>query len=136
MRYRALDGNFDYTFGQSAQNFLVNTPGCVAQAVYTGLLLFEGEWFLDLTVGMPWYQSVVGNNTSALYDTAIKTQILNTQGVASIVTYSSSLNRVTRTLTVNATILTIYSSIPVPVSATLPGAGYGIGGYGSLPFGS
>lgn len=136
MRYRLLDANLDYSFGQGSQNFLVNSPQTVAQAVLTGLKLFAGEWFLDSTVGMPWYSQVVGNNTTSLYDTAIKAQILSTQGVASIVSYSSVLSRGARSLAVNALITTIYSMTPVPISTTLPGSGYGIGGYGSLPYGT
>lgn len=136
MRYRLLDPNKDYSFGQGSQNYLINIPQTVAQAVFTRLLLFQGEWFLDVGAGMPWYTQVLGNNTGSLYDTAIKTLILNTAGVASIIAYSSSLDRVKRALTVNVMILTIFSNNPVPISATLPGAGYGIGPYGGLPYGN
>jgi hypothetical protein len=54
MRYRKLDANGDYTFGGGSNDFLVNTPETVAQAVMTRLNLLQGEWFLDTTAGMPW----------------------------------------------------------------------------------
>jgi hypothetical protein len=100
MRVRAQDANGDMTFGRGASNFLVNSPAAVAQLVLTGLGLLRGEWFLDKTAGMPWTQSVIGTGTKPLYDLAIQSQILNTQGVTGIENYSSSLDPVTRKLTI------------------------------------
>lgn len=91
MRYRALTSTGDYRLGRGSQEFLVNTPACVGQAVLTALLLHQGEWFLDLTVGMPWETQVLGKGTLSLYDAAIKAAILNVQGVKSILSYESIL---------------------------------------------
>ncbi len=96
MRYRALDANLDYSFGQGSANFLVNSPACVAQRVRTRLGLWQGTWFLDNTAGIPWLQDVIGKNTGPIYDLAIQQYILATPGVSSINGYSSSLNRATR----------------------------------------
>jgi len=108
MRYRALDENLDMTFGRGSANFLINTPAAIAQLVQTNLALFQGEWFLDVTTGMPWATEVLGANTQATYDLAIRDCILETQGVTEIVSYSSTRNPVTRSLTVSVTINTIY----------------------------
>lgn len=116
MRYRALDASGDMTFGQSQANFLVNSPAAVAQAVQTRLGLLTGEWFLDTTEGTPYMTEVVGTGTQQIYDQAIKARILGTQGAASITSYSSSLDPITRKLTVSATVLTIYSSQTVGVT--------------------
>lgn len=126
MRYRALDANGDYTFGQGSANFLVDSPACVAQAVQTALLLWEGEWYLDTTAGMPWATQVLGTGTMALYDQAIKAKIVSVQGVQDIVSYSSSLDVTTRTLTVDCTIDTIYGETSINIQLT---GGYGIGPY-------
>jgi len=91
MRYRALDANGDYSFGLGPQEYLANSPQTVAQAVLTALLLHQGEWFLDITAGMPWETQVLGFGTGSLYDAAIKNAILGVEGVASIVSYSSAL---------------------------------------------
>jgi len=105
MRYRALvDG--DMTFGSAQRDFLINTPETVGQAVLTRLRLLKGEWYLDKTEGTPWHTEILGVRTSQLYDMAIRTRILETQGVTSIETYSSSLTD--RNLSVTATINTIY----------------------------
>ncbi len=108
-----LDVNGDYVFGQGASEFLVNSSEAVAQAVETRLALISGEWFLDTTEGTPYLTQILGAGTSAVYDQAIKTRILGTQGVLSIVSYSSSKNTTTRALTVNASISTLYGSTTI-----------------------
>lgn len=135
MRYRQESPTGDYTFGQGEANFLINTPATVAQAVKTRLLLFLGEYFADLTVGMPWDTEVFGFNTASIYDAVIQQQIAQTKGVESIVNYSSSLNRTTRVLTINCTINTIFSGQGL-VNLAIPLFGYGIGPLSENPYGA
>lgn len=112
MKYRALTDAGDMQFGRSfAQEFLENTPATVAQAVQTSLGLFQGEWFLDNTVGVPWSTQVLGKNTQSIYDQTIQDAILDVQGVQSIDDYQSFLNTATRNLVVSVTINTIYGAV-------------------------
>lgn len=113
MRYRKLDANGDYSFGGQQADFYRDTPEAVAQAVQTRLLLLRGEWFLDITEGMPWSTEVLGKFTNGTYDSAIRQRILGTQGVTELTAYSSTLDGQKRALTVAATINTIYGSTPV-----------------------
>jgi hypothetical protein len=137
MRYRVLSQpNNDYTFGLGPQNFLVNSPSTVAQAVLTSLKLFQGEWFLNLNAGVPWNTQVLGYGTQAIYDSAIRAAILGVQGVLSIASYASSLNTKTRLLTVAATINTAFGKTSVNTTLSLSGRGYGFSSYGAgAPFG-
>ena len=107
MRYRALSPTGDFTIGQSAANFLVNSPAAVAQAVKTRLGLATGEWFLDTTDGTPYSTQILGTNTQGMYDSAIQERILGTPGVTGIVSYYSGLDS-KRVLTVEVTINTQY----------------------------
>ena len=91
MRYRKLDTNGDYSFGQGQANFLIDDVACVAQKILTRLKLWEGEWFLDTTEGTPWLQQILGKNTKQLYDLAIQTRVLATDGVTKITEYGSNL---------------------------------------------
>jgi len=142
MRVRALDPQGDMQFGRGPSEFLVNNSACVAQLVLTALKLHQGEWFLDVTAGVPWESQVLGFNPSSLYDATIKSAILGVQGVASIVSYSSSLNRATRALTVSATITTIFSGTqPVSFNVQIPIvppplSGWSYSPYGNFPFGA
>lgn len=115
MRVRKLDANRDYTFGQGTANFWINDPRGVGQNVTTRLGLWEGEWFLDTTLGTPWSQEILGYNTASLRDIAIKTVILGTFGVSSLNTYDSVFDPETRQFTVSGTVFTIYDPT-TPVS--------------------
>lgn len=117
MRYRELDPNGDSTFGSGSTRFLVNTPEAVAQAVLTRLRLMTGEWFLDTSEGTPYSTEILGKNTQPVYDLAIQDRILNTQGVDGITDYSSNFNTDDRTLSVSATITTVYGT--TKLNATL-----------------
>ena len=108
MRYRMLDANLDYTFGNNKQDFLVNSSACVAQAIRTALLLLQGEWFLDATAGVAWLTDVVGIGTAGTYDTIIRNAVLGVAGVQNIVSYSSQLQETV--LIVNVVVNTIYGS--------------------------
>jgi hypothetical protein len=112
MRHRKLDAAGDYTLG-SGQDFHVNTPEGVAQAVRTRLGLLLGEFFADTSDGMPWSTEVLGKYTAAGRDAVIKERILGTTGVTEISDYSSTFNGNTRTLSVAATITTAYGTTTV-----------------------
>lgn len=112
MRYRALDENGDYSFGQGQGNFLVNSPACVAQAVNTRLLLLTGEWFLDVTDGTPYAEKILGKSNQLTRDAAIRARILGTPNVTEIVEYASSVDAA-RALAVTATINTAFGQTTV-----------------------
>ena len=111
-RVRKLDSVGDYSIGQGEANFWINAAQGVGQNIQTRLGLWEGEWFLDKTVGMPW-QDVLGYSTVSLRDIAIKTVILQTDGVSALETYNSSFDPTTREFTVSGSVMTIYSTSPV-----------------------
>jgi hypothetical protein len=116
MRVRALSATGDYTFGRGQGNFLVSTPAAVAQLVQTGLMLAQGEWFLDKYAGTPWSSQILGYGTAPTYDMAIRAQILATPGVTAINSYSSNLNAATRQLTVVVGIQTQFGATTVSVT--------------------
>lgn len=112
MRYRKLDTNGDYVFGQGPKEFFVNSPETVGQAVKTRLALMQGEWFLDRTQGTPYNTQILGAGTQSVYDQAIQEVVLNTQGVTEIQEYTSSLDS-NRNLTVVMLINTIYGQTTI-----------------------
>jgi hypothetical protein len=109
MRYRPLGPNDDYTVSLP---FLVNSPTCVAQAVLTRLLLYQGEWFLDITDGTPWDQNILGKqyNNPDIY---VKQRILGTPGVTAIVSYTSTFSGPSRAYTVSAVLDTQYGQAAI-----------------------
>lgn len=116
MKYRKLTESGDYTFGRGVGNFIQNTPETVAQAVKTRLGLRQGEWLLDTTIGTPYDSDILGMGKITLYDAAIQEVILNTEGVNSIIDYSSGVDPTIRKATVNCTISTIYGAAQLQVN--------------------
>ncbi|HDL8134554.1 TPA: hypothetical protein U5D55_000252 [Yersinia enterocolitica] len=117
MRYRREDENGDYTFGQGDNTFLINSPEAVAQAVKTRFELWRGQWFLDLTEGTPYIQSVLGKQRSDVYILAIRERILDTQGVNAILEFEAIYTGENRRVTFTATIDTIYGTTTVTSEA-------------------
>lgn len=117
MRYRKLSATGDYTFGQGALNFLVNTPETVGQVVQTGLLLWIGEWYLDNSVGIPYIQGVVGKHSKDQADLTLKTQILGMQGVVALNNFQTILDPITRKYSnISGDLDTIYGKTQLQVS--------------------
>ena len=115
MRYRKLDSEGDYVFGQGPQEFLADSPDSVAQAVLTRLRLESGEWFLDAQEGTPYQEQILGTNKQTTYDFAIKDRILGTEGVVAITSYASYVNPDTRIISVQATVQTQYGAVAIQV---------------------
>lgn len=116
MRYRKLTvskagsevGAYDYTFGRGRENFWVDVPDAVGQAVLTRLKLEEGQWFLDREDGTPWNTRVLGKYTGSTRDPTLRARILDTTGVEEILGFSSSTNLETRDYSVVVVLDTIY----------------------------
>lgn len=108
MRYRKLDKDGNSQFGTSANDFHMNTPEAVAQAIRTRLDLWMGEWFADTSDGTGWNQSILGKRTKNLYELTLRQRVLETPGVIQIDDFQSSLNPDARRLTVSMVVTTIY----------------------------
>lgn len=116
MRYRKLDANGDYSFGNQQNDFWINVPEAVAQAVETSLKLFVGEWFLNIESGVPYPESILGKHSKDEADATLIGQITNVPGVVSLVNYQSELDPNTRSYkTINGTINTVYGLTEVEI---------------------
>lgn len=114
MRYRKLSNTGDYTFGAGQLNFYINSPAAVGQAVKTVLLLWLGEWYLDITTGVPYLEGVLGKHSQDEADMTMKSQINDVQGVVNIASFQSIIDPVTRKYSiVDLVINTIYGQTQV-----------------------
>ena len=107
MIYRQLDANGDMVFGQGAGNFFKDVPEATGQAISTKLKLFQGEWFIYTTAGVPWESQVFGFGTIPFYDFVIQDTIASAPGFSSLVNYSSYIDQ-KRNVSISATVNTIY----------------------------
>ena len=108
MRYRKLTASGDYSFGHGLADFYIDVPDAPAQACLTKLRLWLGEWFLNLSAGVPYETRVLGKYTGQTRDIAIQSVILGTEGVNGLLNYSSAFDSNTRAWSVNALADTIY----------------------------
>lgn len=116
MRYRRLDDNDDYTFGQSSQDFYTGVDA-VAQANYTRLKLLYAEWWEDLTDGLPLFENILGapgspKNKQAI-DTLLTERILGTLNVKGIISFSSSIDPNVRSYSFQCTVNTAFGQVTI-----------------------
>lgn len=70
----------------------------VAQRLKIKLSTYLGEWFLDITQGVPYYESVFKKGaTKSSVDLIFQTMVLEEEDVLSIVSWDSSLDNSSRT---------------------------------------
>ena len=86
----------------------------VAQEIRIGLRLFQGEWFLDQRVGMPYFQSIfVKNPNINLLRDLFRRAIKSVPGVTTVDRMVMGLDAATRTLDVSFTCQTAVGDIPL-----------------------
>ena len=114
MKYRKLDKNGDYVFGQNQNDFLTDEPA-VTQAIKTRLKLFLGEWWEQTDDGVPYFESILGQFNSDQTDISIQYLIskcvLGTPHIQSIADIKTSTKG--RSLTIEITAETDFGQTTV-----------------------
>jgi hypothetical protein len=78
------------------------TGETLAQKIGIALKLFKGEWFVNKNDGVPYHQQILQHKgDKALTDAILRSYILNIAGVASVPRFNSTINKATRTYTLN-----------------------------------
>lgn len=91
-----------------------NDPAQIKQALRHRLLFFRGEWFLDTTVGLPYFTEIMVKTPNIPNIAAIiKSEILMVSGVISISQFDLNYDIPNRKLIVNFTVSTIYGSTTI-----------------------
>lgn len=80
---------------------LTNGDDAVRQHLQQRLRTFLGEWFLDLDVGVPYFQDILVKNPNVnQVDGILKQTILTTPGVVELVSFTMNSDPTARTLSV------------------------------------
>jgi hypothetical protein len=86
---------------QGGQLVLVSGLEAIRQNVRQRLLFFQGEWFLDPTVGLPWFQRILVKIPDVrTLASVFKSEIENTPGVDSVTSLVLDYDKKTRTVSV------------------------------------
>ncbi len=96
----ALDANHDTHLSGSGLA-IVRDADYVTQAIRTKLLLYQGEWYLNLKAGVPWFQEIlVAPANIRRADELIQAEILSVEGTQYLSKYDSTFDAALRSLTV------------------------------------
>lgn len=81
----------DLYLDQNNNLAVVHNAAAVAQHVRQRLKTFQGEWFLDTTAGVPWLAQIMGKQYDpALAEAVVKAEIMDTDAVVEITSFSVS----------------------------------------------
>ena len=85
---------------------LTDNNEIVAQRIKQALLLFKGEWFLDVDLGTPYYESILGHKNSLDTVRAIfVSEVQRVEGVKEVVKMEINLNNANRTASINLAVI-------------------------------
>lgn len=97
----ALDENGDWEISGGDLQLIGDGPAIV-QAVQIALEFFQGEWFLDVSAGIPWWQSVMIKNPNPnQLEGIFRSAILAVDGVQAINSLTLTYDSQQRTLTID-----------------------------------
>ena len=71
MKYRRQDENGDYVFGHNKNDY-VSGNLAVGYAIKSKILLFYGEWWEDIGIGIPMFQSIMGQGKSSALKNSVQ----------------------------------------------------------------
>jgi hypothetical protein len=96
-----LDGNGDL-LRQNGAFVLVSGSEAIVQSVRVRLQFFLGEWFLDESVGVPYYEQILVKNPDlSVIRQIIRKVIVDTVGITELKTLELNLDRGARLLYVS-----------------------------------
>jgi len=92
---------------------MATDAAAVGQHARQRLMTFAGEWFLDTIAGVPWLGEIMGKKYDpALAEAVVKAEILDTDGVEEITSFSVSFTRDIRRLEIkDIEVLTVYDEV-------------------------
>lgn len=97
-----LDDSFDIQIQDGDFKLLSNTTEATSQRLEQKLLLFRGEWFLDVTAGVPWVAEVFNSRPRLEILSSLFRQIIeNDPGVAALQDFNVGFQSVDRKLEID-----------------------------------
>lgn len=84
----------------------------VIQLLKIRLQFFAGEWFLDTTKGLPFFEEILIKNPDVpSIESLLKASIIETDGVLELIEFSSVFSASNRSLSVEFKVTSIYGDI-------------------------
>lgn len=100
----------DLSINEDGKIIAVDSASEVGQRVKIHLRRFWQEWFLNISLGVPYFEKILGEKNTNQADLYIRKEINSVYGVKSINSLFISRQYPARTVSVNADITTIYGT--------------------------
>lgn len=118
MIYRKLDANGDYVFGNNKLDY-IDGKEAVAQAIKTKICLFYQEWWENLSLGIPMFQSIIGkvadSNEQMTITLLVTQRITEISEVTTVKNVEINYNNDVRTISLSLNVDTIYGEVKTEV---------------------
>jgi len=93
----------------------------IRQKLQIRLQFFYGEWYLDTTQGVKYFDEIfIKNPTLARIQSILKSVITDTPGVNELLSMTCDLDKTKRQLSVTFTVNTIYGDLTMSTGVILP----------------
>lgn len=109
MIIRAIDDDSDWTFGKGKSSYK-NNELALNQDVKTRLQEWKGDCFFDNDAGVDWKNRLAKRSQVAPLRDEVRTVILKSDGVVEVVNLDFNFDSISRNLTLNYSVKTIYST--------------------------
>ncbi len=114
-----LDTTHDLAIEANNLVILEDTVDLVVQKLRQRLKFFFGEWFLDRSEGIPYFQELLGKRPDpARIDAILKTEILDVPGVIELEEFETDFTGSSREASIRFTVNT--EDGPVTIEETIP----------------
>ena len=95
---------------------IVSSTDQIAQNLAIRLRFIQGEWYLNILDGIPYYQYFFIKNPNQIQiETFLKDEIINTQGVTQLTSFTSSFNGANRKFVVSFGCTTISGNLEMEI---------------------
>ena len=108
MRFRNLDSNGDWTFGQGLSNYVAGNTA-IGLNIATRIKSWMGDCFFAMNAGVDWKTRLGSKNQQSLLEGDLKRIILSSYGVTGINSFSVSYSAITRHFSVDYDVSTIFT---------------------------
>ena len=110
MIMRREDINGDFTFGHGLADYLTENAA-IAQLVKDRLVLWLGEWFLDITQGVNW-PMILGSKPPAvlLAEQEVRRVVLATTDITNVTSVTLAFDHTTFKVDMTCVVSTVYTT--------------------------
>ena len=112
MKYRRFDDSGDYYFGHNKNDY-VSGNLAVGYAIKSKILLFYGEWWEDLGIGIPMFQSIIGQNRSEALKNSMQQMLIDRiKEISEVAAVNSvEISLLNRTMNCNVSVTTTSNEV-------------------------